>query len=145
MPQNLLLIPLDDTVVFPTMDVTLPVDTGDDDRVLLVPRHDGEYASVGTIARVSDRVRLPRGARGATLEGIARGVAGAAHSTPFGSLRVEVEEKPEDVPGDGRTRALEGECRPVVEEILELPGDDGRVAAFLRSISEPGALADTSG
>ena len=28
MPQNLLLIPLDDTVVFPTMDVTLPVDTG---------------------------------------------------------------------------------------------------------------------
>src|SRR5213079_1190119 len=30
-------------------------------------------------------------------------------------------------------------------EILELRGDDGRVAAFLRSIGEPGALADTSG
>src|SRR5581483_10453957 len=27
----------------------------------------------------------------------------------------------------------------------ELRGDDGRVAAFLRSISEPGALADSSG
>src|SRR3954469_16485488 len=145
MPQNLLLIPLDDTVVFPTMDVTLPVDTGDDDRVLLVPRHDGEYASVGTIARVSDRVRLPGGARGATLEGIARGVAGAAHSTPFGSLRVEVEEHPDDVPVDGRTRDLEREYRAVVEEILELRGDDGRVAAFLRSVSEPGPLADTSG
>ena len=36
---TLLLIPLEDTVVFPTMDVTLPVDVGDDDRVLLVPRH----------------------------------------------------------------------------------------------------------
>src|SRR6476661_3480157 len=145
MPQNLLLIPLDDTVVFPTMDVTLPVDTGDDDRVLLVPRHDGEYASVGTIARVAERVRLPGGARGASLEGIARGVAGAAHSTPVGSLRVEVVEHPDDVPVDGRTRDLEREYRAVVEEILELRGDDGRVAAFLRSISDPGALADTSG
>jgi ATP-dependent Lon protease len=145
MPENLLLIPLDDTVVFPTMDVTLPVDTGDEDRVLLVPRHEGEYASVGTIARVAERVRLPGGARGASLEGIARGVAGAAHSTPVGSLRVEVVEHPDDVPVDGHTRELEREYRAVVEEILELRGDDGRVAAFLRSISEPGALADTSG
>jgi ATP-dependent Lon protease len=145
MSQNLLLIPLDDTVVFPTMDVTLPVDTGDEDRVLLVPRHEGEYASVGTIARVAERIRLPGGGRGATLEGIARGVAGAAQSDPVGNLRVEVAEHPDDVPVDGRTRELEREYRAVVEEILELRGDDGRVAAFLRSISEPGALADTSG
>ncbi|MEA2311320.1 MAG: hypothetical protein QOE28_1288, partial [Solirubrobacteraceae bacterium] len=27
---SLLLVPLEDTVVFPTMDVTLPVDTGDE-------------------------------------------------------------------------------------------------------------------
>jgi ATP-dependent Lon protease len=33
----------------------------------------------------------------------------------------------------------------VVEELLELRGDDGRVAAFVRSILEPGALADTAG
>jgi ATP-dependent Lon protease len=145
MPQNLLLIPLDDTVVFPTMDVTLPVDTGDEERVLLVPRHEGEYASVGTIARVAERVRLPGGGRGATLEGIARGVAGAAQTDPVGNLRVDVAEHPDDVPVDGRTRELEREYRAVVEEILELRGDDGRVAAFLRSISEPGALADTSG
>src|SRR3954454_10676952 len=107
MPQNLLLIPLDDTVVFPTMDVTLPVDTGDDDRVLLVPRHEGEYASVGTIARVAERVRLPGGARGASLEGIARGVAGAAHTDDRGRLVVEVIEHPDNVPIDGRTRDLE--------------------------------------
>jgi ATP-dependent Lon protease len=145
MPQNLLLIPLEDTVVFPTMDVTLPVDTGDEERVLLVPRHEGDYASVGTIARVAERVRLPGGGRGATLEGIARGVAGAAQSDPVGNLRVEVTEHPDEVPVDGHTRELEREYRAVVEEILELRGDDGRVAAFLRSISEPGALADTSG
>src|SRR4051812_6345192 len=142
---SLLLIPLDDTVVFPTMDVTLPVDTGDEEFVLLVPRHEGEYASVGTVARVSERVRLPGGVRGALLEGVARGVAGAAGSDHAGQLRVEVEERSDDVPVDGRTRELEREYRAVVEEILDLRGADDRIAAFLRSIAEPGALADTSG
>src|ERR671937_9694 len=142
---TLLLIPLDDTVVFPTMDVTLPVDVGDEDRVLLVPRHEGEYASVGTIARVAERVRLPGGARGEVLEGIAGGTAGAAHSDARGRLVVEVTEHPDEVPVDGRTRELEREYRATVEEILELRGDDGRIAAWIRAISEPGALADTSG
>jgi ATP-dependent Lon protease len=142
---SLLLIPLDDTVVFPTMDVTLPVDTGDDDRVLLVPRHEGEYASVGTIAKVAQRVRLPGGGHGAMLEGISRGVAGAAHTDHAGRLRVEVEERVDDVPVDGRTRDLEREYRATVEEILELRGDDGRISSWVRAITEPGALADTSG
>ena len=130
---SLLLIPLDDTVVFPTMDVTLPVDVGDEERVLLVPRHEGEYASVGTIAHVAERVRLPGGARGAMLEGVARGIAGAAHTDPPGRLRVEVDERPDDVPVDGRTRELEREYRATVEEILELRGDDGRISACLRA------------
>src|SRR5919205_3613121 len=123
MPATLLLIPLDDTVVFPTMDVTLPVDPADEDRVLLVPRHEGEYAKVGTIARVADRVRLPGGARGAVLQGVARGIAGAAHADAQGRLRVEVEERADDVPVDGRTRTLEREYRAVIEELLELRGD----------------------
>ena len=76
---SLLLLPLDDTVVFPTMDVTLPVDAGDEERVLLIPRHEGEFAKVGTIAEVTDRIRLPGGGRAVTLSGVARGVAGAAH------------------------------------------------------------------
>ena len=84
---SLLLIPLDDTVVFPTMDVTLPVDTGDEAQVLLVPRHEGEYAKVGTIARVAERVRLPGGARGAHLQGEARGVAGAASTGTSSAAR----------------------------------------------------------
>src|SRR3954469_15344324 len=145
MAQTLLLIPLDDTVVFPTMEVTLPIDAGSDERVLLVPRHDGEHAKVGTIARVAQLVRLPGGARAVALQGVARGVAGAAHTDAQGRLRVEVDEREDTVPVDGRTRDLEREYRATVEEILELRGDDGRVAAFLRSISAPGALADTSG
>jgi ATP-dependent Lon protease len=145
MATSLLLIPLDDAVVFPTMDVTLPVDTGDEDRVLLVPRHDDAFAAVGTVAEVTDRVRLPGGAQAVSVSGLHRGVAGAAHTDSQGRLRVEVEERPDDVPVLGRTREAEREYRAVVEEILELRGDDGRVSAFVRSITEPGALADTSG
>src|ERR687885_1944026 len=145
MASTLLLIPLDDTVVFPTMDVTLPVDPGDEERVLLVPRHEGEYARVGTIARVANRVRLPGGARGAHFEGVARGIAGAAHTDAAGRLRVEVAEHPDDVPVDGRIRELEREYRATVEEILAERGDDGRIANWLRAIKEPGALADTAG
>src|ERR687886_1065152 len=100
----LLLPPLDDPVVFPTMDVTLPVDVGDDERVLLAPRHDGEFAKVGTVAEVTDRVRLPGGARAVSLSGVARGVAGAAHTDSSGRLRVEVAEFADEVPVDGRTR-----------------------------------------
>jgi ATP-dependent Lon protease len=113
--------------------------------VFLVPRHDGEYAKVGTIAQVNQQVRLPGGGRGAILEGIARGIAGAAHTDPSGRLRVEVTERPDDVPVDGRTRDLEREYRATIEEILELRGDDGRISSWLRAISEPGTLADTSG
>src|SRR5215216_5745604 len=142
---SLLLIPLDDTVVFPTMDVTLPVDAGDEERVLLIPRHDGEFAKVGTIAEVTDRVRLPGGGRAVTLSGVARGVAGAAHTDHAGRLRIEVTEHPDTVPVDGRTRTAEREYRAVVEEILELRGADERAAQFLRAIVEPGSLADTIG
>ena len=141
----LILVPLDDTVVFPTMDVTLPVDVGDEDRVLVIPRHEGAFAKVGTIAEVTDSVRLPGGARAVQLSGVARGVAGAAHTDQLGRLRIEVTESTDDVPVDGRTRNLEREYRAVVEEILELRGVDDRVGAWLRAIGEPGPLADTIG
>jgi ATP-dependent Lon protease len=144
--STLLLVPLEDVVVFPNMDVTLTVDVGDEDRVLLIPRHENDFARVGTVADVVDHVRLPGGARAVALNGLHRGVVGAAHTDPRGRLRVEVEERPdEDQPVDGKIRELEREYRATVEEILELRGDDGRVASFLRSITEPGALADTVG
>src|SRR5919205_1661133 len=142
---SLLLVPLDDTVVFPTMDVTLPVDVGDETRVLLVPRHEGEFAKVGTIAEVTEHVRLPGGGRAVSLSGVARGVAGAAHTDQLGKLRVEVAEHRDGVPVDGRTRQLEREYRAIIEEILELRGADDRIAQFLRAIAEPGPLADTIG
>jgi ATP-dependent Lon protease len=143
--SRLLLVPLEDVVVFPGMSLTLAIEAGDEERVLLVPKHESEFADIGTVAEVSDRVRLPGGGRATALQGLHRGVAGAAQTMPDGRLFVEVDERPDEVPVDGRTRNLEREYRAVVEEILEVRGDDGRITAFLRSISEPGTLADTSG
>src|SRR5215218_9806512 len=143
--ETMLLVPVDDSVVFPTMTVTLAIDVGTEERVVLVPRKGDEFASVGTVAQVADRIRLPGGARAVALEGEYRGRIGAAHTRPDGDLYVEVEPHPDDEPVDGKTRELEREYRAVVEELLELRGDDGRVAAFVRSIIEPGALADTAG
>jgi ATP-dependent Lon protease len=142
---RLLLVPLEDIVVFPNMNVTLTVDVGDEERVLLVPKHDDGFAKVGTVAEVTDRISLPGGGRAVALNGLHRGVAGAATSDAQGRLFVEVEERPDEESADGDVRELEREYRATVEEILELRGDDGRIAAFVRSITEPGALADTSG
>jgi ATP-dependent Lon protease len=143
--SRLLLVPIDDVVVFPGMSLTLAVDAGDEERVLLVPRHEQEFAAIGTVAEVSERVRLPGGANAVALQGLHRGVAGAAQTLPDGRLYVEVDERPDPVPVDGKTRNLEREYRAVVEEILELRGADSRISAFVRSITEPGALADTAG
>jgi ATP-dependent Lon protease len=143
--QRLRLIPLDDTVVFPNMGITLTVDVGDDKRVVLVPRHDNEFLEVGTVAEVSEQIRLPGGGRAVAISGEHRALIGAAQTGPGGELRVEVDERPDEVPVDGRTRELEREYRATVEEILELRGDDGRISAFLRAIAEPGSLADSAG
>jgi ATP-dependent Lon protease len=140
---DLLLVPLEDTVVFPGMNVTLTVDVGDEDRVVLVPRHENEYAAVGTVAEVTDRVRI-RGVQAVTLEGLHRGVIGAAHTDALGRLRAEVEEREDENPPPVQTRDLEREYRAVVEEILDLRDADDRIREFLRAISEAGALADTS-
>jgi ATP-dependent Lon protease len=142
-----LLIPLDDALVFPGVSATLSIDVGEEDRVFLLPEHDGEYGRVGVVAEVVERGRSRRGSPAATVVGLHRGLAGAAIAGEDGdgSLRIEVQEVHDGHPDDEHTQELAREYRAVVEEILELRGDDGRIANFLRSIDEPGALADTSG
>src|SRR5204863_5914195 len=143
--MRVLLIPLDDTVLFPSMIATVAADVGDEKRVFVVPRHREGYAEVGTVAEVIEATHVAGAGAVATLGGLHRGIPGSALPGPDGRLRVEVTEVRDGTPRDERTRELEREYHAVVQEILELRGDDGRVAAFLRSISEPGALADASG
>src|SRR6187399_3449496 len=140
---SLKLVPLDDIVVFPGMALQLPIDPGGESRVLLIPRHGNGYAKVGVVAEVSPSKRRNRGV--ASINALHRAVPGIAHADRDGVLRVDVEEKPDVAPAPAEYRELEREYRAVVEEILELRGDDGRISAFVRSITHPGALADTAG
>jgi ATP-dependent Lon protease len=143
--SKLLLVPLEKAVVFPGMNITIAAEVGDDERVVLVPKHDAEHAAVGTVAEVVERVRLPGGVEAVSVGGLHRGILGTAEPDPDGRLRVEVEEHPDETPPGAKTRELEVEYRAVVEEILELRGADERVSAFVRAVREPGALADTAG
>jgi len=143
-----LLIPLDDAIVFPGVSATLPIDTGEEEQVFLLPRRDGEYGRVGVVAEVVERGRSRGGTPVATVVGLHRGLAGAAVPGEDGEgegLRIDVQEVHDGHPEDEHTQELAREYRAVVEEILELRGADDRIAAFLRSVEEPGALADTTG
>jgi len=143
-----LLIPLDDAIVFPGVSATLPIDTGEEEQVFLLPRSDGEYGRVGVVAEVIERGRSRGGAPAATVVGLHRGLAGAAVPGEDGEgegLRIDVQEVHDGHPEDEHTQELAREYRDVVEEILELRGADDRIAAFLRSVEEAGALADTTG
>src|SRR5205809_4684354 len=142
---RLTLISLDDTVVFPGMPVTLALDAGTDKHIFLMPRRGNTYAKVGVVAEVTERVQLPGRGFAVSLMGLHRGVPGAAQTDRDGILRVDVDERPDPLPSPSLTRELEREYRAVVEEILELRGDDGRLSGFVRSITHPGALADTAG
>ncbi len=145
--MDLLLVPLDDAMVFPSVTATLSIDVGDEEQVFLLPRREGEFARVGVIADVVERGQSPRGDTVATVVGLRRGLAGVAHPDEADpdALRIEVQEIHDGHPEDEHTKELVHEYRAIVEEILELRNADSRIAAFLRNVSEPGELADTSG
>jgi ATP-dependent Lon protease len=142
---RLRIVPLDDDVVLPGMPVTVGVDVGKDTHVLLIPRRGQTYARVGVVAEVGDRVRVPGRGRAVAFVGLHRALPGAATTDADGVLRVDVEERPDVTPPATLTRDIEREYRAVVDEILQIRGDDGRIGAFVRAIDAPGALADTAG
>jgi len=113
--NRLRMIPLDETVVFPGMPATLSVDVGADDRVLLVPKQDQNYARVGVVAEVSERVRLAGRGVGVSLIGLHRASLGSASADQDGVLRVDSEARPDQNPAPALPRDHEREYRAVVE------------------------------
>src|SRR4029079_8296593 len=107
--NRLRIIPLDETVVFPGMPVTLSVDVGTDDRVLLVPRQHNTYAPVGVVAEVSERVQLAGRGLAVLLTALHGAVPGGAGADEHGVLRVDFEPRPDHAPAAALTRELERE------------------------------------
>jgi ATP-dependent Lon protease len=149
------LLPLTTGVVLPGMVVTLTLESsearaavdaaaGDDDRLLvLVPRLDGRYARVGTIAKIEDLGKIRGGTEALVIRGLGRasigvGVAGTGEAT-----WVQVEPVSNEAPSE-RARSLARDYRATVESIVEARGLPA-VADFLRGLSDPAQIADTAG
>ena len=148
------ILPLDDVVVFPHMTVTIPVH-GDQQAaieaasqgnrlVLLVPRIEGKFASVGTVARLTESGKLPNGTDVWIITGQHRARLGAGQADVGGALWVQVEPAPDsEEPGEAALE-LAREYRAMLENLLEIRGMSGAVQ-FLREARTPGHLADLAG
>jgi ATP-dependent Lon protease len=148
------ILQLDDVVVLPGMTVTLAVEgdtqqaavaaaQGGNRLLLLVPRVNGSFAAIGTVARVEESGQLPTGAAVSIIRGLHRARLGGGQSDIGGALWVRVEPLPDGEPDD-RQRELAREYRGLIENLLESRGAQ-RVIEAVRSVRHPGHLADLSG
>ncbi len=149
--ETLPLLPLTSGVVLPGMVVTATLETPESreaatsareasGHLLLVPKIDGRYARVGTIATIENAGELPNGQLAVVVRGLSRARIGAGVAGTGTATWVEVERLDEP---DATPRALElaREYRAVVENILEARGAQ-QVAEMLRGITDPGQTAD---
>jgi ATP-dependent Lon protease len=148
------ILQLDEVVVLPGMTVTLGVEgdtqqaaveaaQGGNRLVLLVPRVNGSFAAIGTVARLEESGQLPTGAAVSIIRGLHRARLGGGQSDIGGALWVRVEPLPDGEPDD-RQRELAREYRGLIENLLESRGAQ-RVIEAVRSVRHPGHLADLSG
>jgi ATP-dependent Lon protease len=155
-PVALPLLPLSTGVVLPGMVVTLALETDEartaaeaataddgDGLLVLVPRVDGRYARVGTVARVESTGDLPNGVQALVLRGLHRAVIGTGVPGTRAGVWVEADEIRDPAPSE-RAVELAREYRAVVGAISErLRGS--RLTEALAGVTDPGALADTAG
>ena len=146
-------LPLRNGVVFPHMVVTVTIESDEarravaaaessGGRLLLVPRIEGEFARVGTIADIQEVTQDDVSA--VLIAGVARARIAGATTRGDDVLWVEAEAvEDEDTAEDPEVRRLATEYRAVVEEILELRGI-GAMASRILDLDDPGQLADLS-
>src|SRR5918993_649801 len=125
-------LPLDDVVVLPgmvipielspearaTVDAARAAATDADPQVLIVPRVDGRYGSVGAVADLVQVGRLPSGEPAAVIRAEARAQIGSGVNGPGAALWVEAEILTEPAPTE-RARALAQEYKQVLVPILQ--------------------------
>src|SRR3954463_14441346 len=149
-------LPLADSVVLPGMVVPVRLDepeiqaavdaaqsSADARRVIVVPRLDGRYAAVGTIAVLEQVGRLPSGEKAAVVRGETRAQIGTGVTGPGAALWVEATLVP-DQPVTGRMTELAKEYKALVVGILQQRGA-WQVIDSVQQITDPGQLADTAG
>ncbi|HEY3701270.1 MAG TPA: endopeptidase La [Acidimicrobiales bacterium] len=149
---SLPLLPIEVGVVLPQMVVTLAPDTDEakqaieaastaDGLLLLVPRIDGRYAKVGTVARVDEVGQLPNGQQAVLLRGLSRAVVGTGVAGTGPGLWVQAERIEDPTVATGGLAELARELRGVVSALAERRRSR-RLPEALAGATEPGALAD---
>src|SRR5580765_3195085 len=102
-------LPLSTGVVLPSMIVTLALETDEaraafdagvstGGQVLLVPRIDGRFATVGTVARVENAGELGNGMRAVVVRGLSRAAIGAGVPGTGTALWVQADPVQETAP-----------------------------------------------
>jgi ATP-dependent Lon protease len=154
-------LPLSDVVVLPGMVVPVRLadaeirvaidaaraatteDSGGQAQVLLVPRLEGRYASVGALGVVEQTGRLPGGEQAAVVRGTGRVRIGTGTTGPGAALWVEATVL-DEAAADDRAHELAREYRGLMITILQRRGA-WQVIDSVRQVDEPGALADLAG
>jgi ATP-dependent Lon protease len=149
------LLPLTNGVVMPNMVVTIPLEREEaqaavtaaregDRLVLLVPRVEGRYANIGTVARLEDSRKLPNGIEVAILQGLYRASIGSAAAGNGPALRVTAQPAEDVNPLSETSHVLAREYKALIENLLELRGAN-EVVQMVHGIDKPSQLADLSG
>ncbi|WP_030908853.1 endopeptidase La [Streptosporangium amethystogenes] len=159
MSESLILpvLPLDDEVVLPGM--VVPLDLSETEvraaidaaqaladnkpEVLLVPRIDGRYGSVGVRAVVEQVGRLPGGEPAAVLRGVDRVRVGTGTTGPGAALWVQATVVPA-VAADERAHELAKAYKALATTILQKRGA-WQVVDAVNQMDDPSVLADNSG
>ncbi|GHH69515.1 Lon protease [Streptosporangium violaceochromogenes] len=159
MSESLVLpvLPLDDEVVLPGMVVPLDLSGAEvraaidaaralaesKPEVLLVPRVDGKYGSVGVRAVVEQVGRMPGGEPVAVVRGADRVRVGAGTTGPGAALWVQAT-LVEVVEAGPRAQELAKEYKALATTILQKRGA-WQVVDAVNRMNDPSALADNSG
>ena len=156
--ERLPLLPLDDTVVLPGM--VVPVELGDAEarvavdaagtqdgpaRVLLVPRLNGRYGGIGTIAVVEQVGRLPGGEPGCAWSAAPTACGSApARPGPGAALWVEVDRARRRAARASAPRSWPGSTRRWSSRSCSSAAR-GRWSTGVQQVDDPSALADIAG
>src|SRR5438270_653173 len=148
------LLPLHNGVVLPQMVVTIPIEREEaraaiaaaregDRLVLLVPRVEGRFANLGTVARLEDSRRVGN-VEVAVLQGLYRASLGSAAGGTGPALRVMAQPATDVHDHIEHARLLSIVYKALIENLLYLRVAD-QVFQMVRSIDQPSHLADLAG
>jgi ATP-dependent Lon protease len=143
-----------DTIVLPGMVVPIALDdaaraaidaaqASESGQLLVAPRLEDRYPTHGVIAKILQVGRMPGGGTAAVVRGERRAHIGAGATGPGAALWVEVTEVPDVEPTD-EVKALAAEYKKLLLAMLQRR-EAWQIVDYVNSLTDPSALADTSG